>query len=182
MNEVGTNRTIPEKCPQCGASLPAGALAGLCPACLLQQGAAADTATGPKAKPFVPPTVEEVARLFPQLEILGFLGREGHSWIVSFSQPAEKGGCAVVNVTHTVKEWEARLIAVDKDGEEHLATGNPSGNSAFKQQTATFSQLPLTEVKEFKFQVRPYRWVEFRNVSLEPGRRTQVEIVDAIDK
>ena len=39
----------------------------------------------------------------------------------------------------------------------------------------------LGEVKEFRFQVRPYRWVEFRNVSLEPGRRTQVEIVDAQD-
>ena len=75
MNNVGTKRTMPEKCPQCGASLPAGALAGLCPACLLQQGAAADTATRPNAKPFVPPTVEEVARLFPQLEILGFLGQ-----------------------------------------------------------------------------------------------------------
>ena len=32
------------KCPQCGSTLPAGALAGLCPACLLKQGAA-ETAT-----------------------------------------------------------------------------------------------------------------------------------------
>jgi len=52
-------------------------LAGLCPACLLQQGAAADTATHPEAKPFVPPTPEELARLFPQLEILGLLGKGG---------------------------------------------------------------------------------------------------------
>ncbi len=77
MNEAGTNRAMPENCPQCGATLPAGALAGLCPACLLQQGAAADTATHPEAKPFVPPTPEELARLFPQLEILGLLGKGG---------------------------------------------------------------------------------------------------------
>jgi serine/threonine protein kinase len=79
---------MPEKCPQCGASLPAGALAGLCPACLLQQGAAADTATRPQVQPFVPPSVEEVARLFPQLEILGFLGKGGMGAVYKARQPA----------------------------------------------------------------------------------------------
>ena len=77
MNEAGMDRMMPEKCPQCGATLPAGALAGLCPACLLQQGAATDTATRSNAKPFVPLTVEEVARHFPGLEILELLGRGG---------------------------------------------------------------------------------------------------------
>ena len=88
MNEAGTNRTMPQKCPQCGASLPAGALAGLCPACLLQQGAAADTATRPEAKPFVALPVEEVARLFPQLEVLGFLGKGGMGAVYKARQPA----------------------------------------------------------------------------------------------
>jgi serine/threonine protein kinase len=88
MNEAGMDRTKPEKCPQCGASLPAGALAGLCPACLLQQGAAANTTTRPNAKPFVPPTVEEVARLFPQLQILGFLGKGGMGAVYKARQPA----------------------------------------------------------------------------------------------
>jgi DNA-directed RNA polymerase specialized sigma24 family protein len=77
MNEAGTNPTMPDRCPQCGASLPAGALAGLCPACLLQQGAAADTVTGPDGKVFVPPSIEEVARHFPGLEIIELLGRGG---------------------------------------------------------------------------------------------------------
>jgi hypothetical protein len=77
MNEAGTNRIMPDKCPQCGASLPAGALAGLCPACLLQQGAAADTVTGPDGKVSVPPSIEEVALHFPGLEIIELLGRGG---------------------------------------------------------------------------------------------------------
>ena len=65
------------KCPQCGTPLPAGALAGLCPACLLKQGAAAETVTGGQAPPFNPPSVSELAPLFPQLEILELIGKGG---------------------------------------------------------------------------------------------------------
>ena len=43
MNEAEANQNMEQKCPQCGAPLPSGVLAGLCPACLLKQGAAADT-------------------------------------------------------------------------------------------------------------------------------------------
>ena len=54
-------REIFAKCPQCGTPLPAGALAGLCPACLLKAGAAADTVTDAKQKTFVPPDIAELA-------------------------------------------------------------------------------------------------------------------------
>ena len=65
------------ECPQCGRPLPANAPAGLCPACLLKQGAAADTVTGASQPPFQPPTVAELAPLFPQLEILELIGKGG---------------------------------------------------------------------------------------------------------
>jgi serine/threonine protein kinase len=65
------------KCPQCGTPLPAGTLAGLCPACLLKQGAADETATGGQAPPFNPPSISELAPLFPQLEILELIGMGG---------------------------------------------------------------------------------------------------------
>jgi serine/threonine protein kinase len=74
-------KVIPESgqphCPQCGTLLPSGALAGLCPACLLQIGAAADTVTDGKQPAFVPPTIAELAPLFPQLEILELIGKGG---------------------------------------------------------------------------------------------------------
>jgi len=65
------------RCPQCGTLLPAGALAGLCPVCLLKMGAAADTITGAKQTPFNPPPVAELAAKFPQLEILELIGKGG---------------------------------------------------------------------------------------------------------
>ncbi|HEU5395938.1 MAG TPA: serine/threonine-protein kinase, partial [Verrucomicrobiae bacterium] len=65
------------QCPQCGAPLPAGAPAGLCPACLLQAGAAADTFTEGKPAPFQPPSAAELAGKFPQLDIVELIGQGG---------------------------------------------------------------------------------------------------------
>jgi serine/threonine protein kinase/HEAT repeat protein len=63
-----------DACPHCGQKAPAGALAGLCPACLLRQGAAGDTVFPGK---FTPPEPKELAEHFPQLEILGLIGSGG---------------------------------------------------------------------------------------------------------
>jgi len=88
MNEAEADSSMPKKCPQCGATLPEGALAGLCPACLLKQGAEAETSTQSEAEKFQPPTVEEVAKLFPQLEILAFIGKGGMGAVYKARQPA----------------------------------------------------------------------------------------------
>jgi serine/threonine protein kinase/biopolymer transport protein ExbD len=65
------------KCPQCGTPRPSGALAGLCPACLLKVGAMADTITDARQPAFTPPTLAELAPLFPQLELLELIGKGG---------------------------------------------------------------------------------------------------------
>ncbi len=67
----------PAKCPQCGTPLSGKALAGLCPACLLQAGVQAETVTGPAPSRFEPPSVAELAAKFPQLEILELIGKGG---------------------------------------------------------------------------------------------------------
>ncbi len=76
-----------QKCPQCGAPLPSGVLAGLCPACLFKQGAGADTAVPPETAPFQPPEVEAMARLFPQLEIIALIGKGGMGAVYKARQP-----------------------------------------------------------------------------------------------
>ena len=79
MDTVKLNEPMPgeNKCPQCGTPLATEALGGLCPACLLKAGVAEDTVTDGKQPPFQPPTVAELAPLFPQLEILELIGKGG---------------------------------------------------------------------------------------------------------
>jgi serine/threonine protein kinase/tetratricopeptide (TPR) repeat protein len=70
-------------CPICKKPLPANAPEGLCPECLLQAGLGSgvnlgpDTETGAAHPHFDPPSVTELAPLFPQLEILELIGKGG---------------------------------------------------------------------------------------------------------
>ena len=76
--------TKPESCPKCATDLTDDAPEGLCPACLFQQ-ALEDSdfengALGQSNSPapaFVPPAPADLARYFPQLEILELLGQGG---------------------------------------------------------------------------------------------------------
>ncbi len=75
-------------CPQCGSEIPTGSPAGLCPKCLVLAGLESQPPDDPKLQAtqpsppaassgFVPPTVQELASRFPQLEIVELLGRGG---------------------------------------------------------------------------------------------------------
>ncbi|HVW35762.1 MAG TPA: hypothetical protein VHB99_00605, partial [Pirellulales bacterium] len=72
-------------CPQCGSPLAADAPQGICPKCLLATGIASRSGIGPEGastealhhSAFEPPRIEELARLFPQLEILELVGCGG---------------------------------------------------------------------------------------------------------
>ena len=84
MNDPETGPNMEKHCPQCGAPLPAGGLAGLCPACLLAQGAAETVSDTP---PFQPPSLTEVAAWFPQLESLSLIGKGGMGAVYQARQP-----------------------------------------------------------------------------------------------
>jgi hypothetical protein len=85
-----------------------------------------------------------------------------------------------------------RLVAVDAEGKVHepvwqWVAGMPMLLQGLQQNVVgmpdmgrvLFPGMVLSQLKEFRFQIQPYRWVEFRNVSLQPNSHTPVEVVDA---
>jgi serine/threonine protein kinase len=75
----------PDKCLHCGSSLPSDLTGGLCAACLLKRGLETNTqgfseaeADCPRASAkWQPPGVEQLAAIFPELDIIDLIGRGG---------------------------------------------------------------------------------------------------------
>ena len=96
------------------------------------------------------------------------------NWPVNFHHASARDGQTQLTVVrgNDDRVWQTRIVAVDTNGVEHFesdGTGTPGGKTA----TWTYMfRVPLAQVKEFRAQIRPLYWVEFRDVALQArGRR-----------
>ncbi|MFB0524228.1 MAG: CARDB domain-containing protein, partial [Phycisphaerae bacterium] len=75
------------------------------------------------------------------------------------------------------KDHAERIVAISKDGRIHTTGSIGSvASGEIDQMTAKFYGLRLDEIAEFQFQTRPYQWITFKNVSLQPGLKTDVQV------
>jgi len=80
------------------------------------------------------------------------------------------------------KDWVSRVIAVDVSGVVHEPVPGTTSLkdvgvvAGWRSQEERFSDLLPSRIKELRLQISTCHWVEFHNVSLEPGHRTAVEV------
>jgi hypothetical protein len=86
-----------------------------------------------------------------------------------FSEPIATRSGVIVVVTHNIEDQDVRLVAVDRQGKEHLPVGHHSsvGAGGFKQIVREFD-LPPAEAEEFRLQTRSYEHLEIKDVALKP--------------
>ena len=83
------------------------------------------------------------------------------------------GGCPLLNTAIDCDDGQFRTAAVDQASKEHLTAHSDSSypEGAFRMLEERF-HLPLGKIKEFRLQMRPWTRIEFRNISLHCGQKT----------
>ncbi|MFA9480006.1 M56 family metallopeptidase [Phycisphaerales bacterium AB-hyl4] len=96
---------------------------------------------------------------------------------VVVTSPEQRGDAVVIDVSHAIMDRAVRLVSTDNAGNQHIASPQRRGRGGDVQSLRyTFDGLTLEQLDTLSVESRPYRWVEFRNVSLQPGHETEVEV------
>ncbi|MFC1676130.1 LamG-like jellyroll fold domain-containing protein [Planctomycetota bacterium] len=97
---------------------------------------------------------------------------------IIFSAANETKDGLIMTVSNDLKpDNQTALFAIDTDGTEHMGGVKSSlfvDNQL--QETFEFTSINIEDIKEFQYRTRPYEWIEFKNVSLKPNFKTDVQI------
>ena len=127
-------------------------------------------ATGPWERAAMSPAKDGPRPVFP-----GFAFTEAYD---------TNRGYGAVTITHkkNIHKENYRVIAFDKDGKIYPADSYGGHKiDGMRQTTVIFRYLKAGQMNLLEFQTRPYSWIAFKNVSLHPGHKTDVQVeIDSI--
>jgi hypothetical protein len=95
---------------------------------------------------------------------------------VVFQPAIEKDGKTHITIAHQIKDGQIRVIAVDHSGQIHESEGFLNTISGELGSCQIRFNLPAAQIKEIQFQTQKFERVTFKNISLRPGAKTDVEI------
>ena len=95
---------------------------------------------------------------------------------VSAGPAVWRKGEALVRLAHDIHDLDRRLLAVTHDGQLAPVTVKERGDTSgrYTKLVLALPGTPAEPATRVLVQVRDFRWAEFRDVSLHPGRSTQV--------
>jgi hypothetical protein len=110
-----------------------------------------------------------------------FLWMSNPSRDVILTHPYEKDGDTWIVSTYEFADLprrDVRIIAIGTDKTEHPADHRYQSQSPRSPHLlmAQFDRLPLDSIEKFRFQSRPMTPIQFRNISLHPGQKTNFEV------
>lgn len=81
----------------------------------------------------------------------------------------EKG--LYIRVAYNIVDRDVRIIALDKNGKIHFPDSpwGTGGTTSIRRTVANFRDLTKERLEEYRFQVRSWERVEFKDISLRPG-------------
>jgi len=83
----------------------------------------------------------------------------------------------VVTVTHGFVNEATRLVLTEKNGRHHTTGASLGGTaSGMERDRYTFLNVKREDIEKFVFEKTPYQWVTFKNVSLKPNFKTDVQV------
>lgn len=112
------------------------------------------------------------------------LTKDAPEGYVSIERAERKEGKLWVRATLSTRwnEWNWRFVAVRRDGmtfrfHEQNVTDIKEESGSRQRYALECSGVDLADVREIRLEARPFDDATFRNVSLQPGQKTKVEVV-----
>jgi beta-lactamase regulating signal transducer with metallopeptidase domain len=95
---------------------------------------------------------------------------------VVFQPAIEKDSKTYVTIAHQIKDHQIRVVAIDHSGQLHKPEGFLNDRTDELGSCQARFDLPTDQIKEIQFQTQKFQRITFKNVSLQPGVKTDVQI------